>query len=163
MYITGYRNRELPAVAREEKARAGLAICLPGAQALLIHQLFNELLNGIGIERFKTQVGMSEDDLRRIFAEFHAWVEAQPYDADGVIRIRDEQGQGLSSFERVYTDDEIRSLRNLAEIVMLELGNEEFFTRTGFSLVEAKELVDGWNTAMLDPLHLGQQDLRAAS
>jgi len=39
---------------------------------------------------------------------------------------------------------------------MLELGQDEFFTLTGFSLAEAKQLLDRLNAALLGPLHLDQ-------
>jgi len=131
-------------------------ISLPSTQALLVHQLFNELLNGIRGVQFETQTGMSEAALRAIFDEFNTWVEACDYDSEGVIVIRDASGQPIGQFERDYTKAEIRTLRNMSEIVMLELGPEEFSTRTGFTLTEAKQLLDRWNSTLLEPLHLDQ-------
>jgi hypothetical protein len=129
-------------------------ISLPGPQALLVHQLCNEVLNGIHGIQFETQIGLGEIAIRVIFEELNVWVEACDYDANGVIVIRDSRGQPIGSFERTYTVLEIKALRNLAEVVMLELGQEEFFTRTGFFLAEAKELLDRFNEALLDPLQL---------
>jgi hypothetical protein len=45
-------------------------------------------------------------------------------------------------------------LRNAVEIVMLDLGQNEFFTRTGFSLADAAVLLDSLNATLLDSLHL---------
>jgi hypothetical protein len=132
-------------------------ISLDGPQALLVHQLFNELLNGIRGIQFEIQIGMSEAALRVIFDEFNTWVEAQAYDEAGVIVLRDSSGASLSSFERIYSSAEIKSIRNMAEVVMLDLGQEEFQTRTGFNLTEAKLLLDRFNAALLDPLHLDAQ------
>jgi len=131
-------------------------ISLPGTQTLLVHQLFNESLNGIRGIQFETHIGMSEPALRKLFDEVDAWIEACEYNADGVIVIRDAKGLPIGSFDRAYSASEIRALRNMAEVVMLDLGQEEFFTRTGFSLEEAKQLLDRLNSVLLDPLHLDQ-------
>jgi hypothetical protein len=131
-------------------------IVLAGTEALLVHQMLNNLLNGIHGIHFESQTGMSEVSLREIFEEFSLWVDACDFDGDGVIIIVDSQGQPIGEFERSYTSSEIKALRNMTELVMLELGRDEFFTLTGFSLAEAKQLLDGLNAALLGPLHLDQ-------
>lgn len=133
-----------------------MLIALPGPQAVLIHQIFNILINGMGRLNFETQIGMSEPALQEIFDEFNAWVEAQEHDENEVIVLWDEDGLPKSSFERIYSTSEIRSIRNMTEVAMLELGKYEFQTRTGFDLKEAKQLLDELNAALLDPLHLDQ-------
>ena len=137
-------------------------ISMPGPQALLLHQVFNDALNGIHGIQYETQIGMSEIALHAIFDEFNLWVEAQSHDADGVIVLYDDKGLPMSSFERMYTADEIRVLRNMTEFVMLDLGKYEFQTRTGFDLKEAKQLLDELNAALLDPLHLDQPTAEVA-
>jgi hypothetical protein len=84
-------------------------------------------------------------------------VDACQYDADGVIIVRDAFGNPVGKFERDFEPILIRALRNALEIAMLDLGQDEFFTITGFSLTEGKQLLDVLNTALLDPLHLGGQ------
>jgi len=46
--------------------------------------------------------------------------------------------------------------------VMLDLGQDEFLTRTGFSLDEASALLDRFNSALLYPLHIPRQTLAVA-
>lgn len=137
-------------------ARYLTQISLPGTQALLVHQLFNESLNGIRGIQFETHIGMSEPTLRKLFDEVDAWIDACEYDADGVIVIRNANGLPIGNFDRAYSASEIRALRNMAEIVMLDLGQDEFFTRTGFSLEEGKQLLDRLNSILLHPLHLDE-------
>jgi hypothetical protein len=144
-----------PAIAGA--ATAGMSpICLSGPQALLLHQALNALLNGIRGIQFETQVGMSEEALRDIFDELDVWIGKHELDADGVIVISDAGGLPISSWERVCSPVEIKALRNSLEVVMLDLAQSEFFTRTGFSLEEAKQLLDRLNSVLLDPLHLEQ-------
>jgi hypothetical protein len=154
MDTRGFAESSQASHTRPATADKPVVISLPGTQALLVHQLFNEILNGIHGIQFETQIGMSEAALQRIFDEFDAWVDAREYDARGVIVVRDASGRPIGKFERSYSVDEIRALRNMAEVVMLDLGQEEFFTRTGFSLAEAKQLLDRFNAALLDRLHL---------
>jgi len=119
-----------------------------------MHQMLNNLLNGIRGIQYESQTGISETELRKIFEEFSAWVDACDYDAEGVIVIVDSQGLPIGRFERNYSPIEIRALRNMTEVVMLELGQDEFLTLTGFLLTEAKQLLDQLNAALLGPLHL---------
>jgi hypothetical protein len=152
-----YANAEQTLPGRYPATSGSVHAVLAGTQALLVHQLFNELLNGIRGVQFETQVGMTESTLRAIFDEFNTWVEACAYDSNGVIVIRDASGHPIGQFERDYTEAEVRALRNMSEFVLLDLGQEEFFTRTGFTLVEAKQLLDLWNAMLLEPLHLEKQ------
>jgi hypothetical protein len=155
-------SRELVNPANPFRAAYGsvadstMLISLPGPQALLIHQIFNTLINGTGLPDCQTKIGMSESALDVIFDEFNDWVEAQERDQDEVIVLWDENGVPKSSFERAFSTSEIRSIRNMTEIAMLELGKYDFQTRTGFALTEAKHLLDELNAALLDPLHLDQ-------
>ncbi len=136
---------------------AAIEISLAATDVLLVHQLFNESLNGIRGIRHETQIGMREAELRSIFDEFNEWIEAREYDADGVIVIRDEKGAAIDRFSRMYSQAEIRALRNMTEVVMLDLGRPEFFARTGFSLAEAKQFLDRLNAILLESLHLDEQ------
>ena len=122
---------------------------LPGPQALLIHQVLNEILHGIRGIRIESQVGMDEAGLKEVFAFVNGWVREQPRDAQDLPVVSFEQ-----PLDRSYSVSEIRALRNAVELVMLELGQEEFFTRTGFSLSEAAALLDHFNAALLRPLHI---------
>jgi hypothetical protein len=131
-----------------------MRISLLGTEALLIHQALAALLNAIHGVRFEEQTGMSEAGLAKILEEFSKWVDNCKYDLNGVIVIRDANGNSIGSLEREFLPTEIRALRNSLEIVMLDLGHNEFFTVTGFSLDEAKRLLDRLNAALLDPLHL---------
>ncbi len=152
-----YANPAQALPGRYSASHASVHAIMPGPQALLVHQLFNELLNGIRGVRFETQIGMSEVALRAVFDEFNTWVEACEYDSNGVIVIRNASGHPLGQFERDYTEAEIRALRNMSEFVMLDLGQEGFFTRTGFTLAEVKQLLDRWNATLLEPLHLNRE------
>ena len=149
------KSNAVPDVVPGEFGRT-LHISLPGTQALLVHQLFNEAINGIRGVQFETQIGLDEIALQRLFDEFSAWVDACDYDSNGVIVIRDPNGVPIGSFERTYTALEIKALRNMAEVVMLDLGQAEFSTRTGFTLAEAKQVLDRFNESLLDPLRLDE-------
>ena len=140
----------------EEAIKAGpfpvsaeaVAFPLAGSQALLIHQSLNELLHGIrGVHVF-SQVGMSKPALKEIFDPLSAWIRAQETDVSGLP---------IATFDRPFSVTQIRALRNSVELVMLDLGQEEFSTRTGFSLAEAAELLDRFNTALLYPLRIDRQ------
>ena len=149
-------NSEQSEGSRAHTADGAMKLVLAGTEALLVHQMFNNLLNGIHGIQYESQTGMSEVALRKIFEEFSLWVDACEYDAEGVIVIADSQGLPIGRLEWNYTPVEIRALRNMTEVVMLELGQDEFFTLTGFSLAEAKQLLDRLNAALLGPLHLDQ-------
>ena len=118
---------------------------LPGPQALLVHQSLNEVLHGIQGIRVFSQVGVSKSALKEIFDPLDVWIRAQEKDANGLP---------VASLNRPFSVVEIRALRNSVELVMLDLGQAEFSTRTGFSLSEAAELLDRFNSALLDPLRI---------
>jgi hypothetical protein len=125
-----------------------VAFPLAGSQALLIHQSLNELLHGIrGVHLF-SQVGMSKPALKAIFDPLNVWIRMQETDSGGLP---------IAAFERTFSVAQIRALRNSVELVMLDLGREEFSTRTGFSLAEAAQLLDRFNAVLLDPLHIERQ------
>jgi hypothetical protein len=63
----------------------------------------------------------------------------------------------IATFDQPFSITQIRALRNAVELVMLDLGQDEFSTRTGFSLAAAAELLDRFNAALLDPLHIDRQ------
>ena len=116
---------------------------LTGPQALLLHQTLNEILHGIrGIHIF-SQVGINKAALEEIFASSNLWIRNQATDSNGLPN---------ANLTRSFSVHEIRALRNTVELVMLDLGQEEFFTRTGFSLAEAATLLDRFNFALLEPL-----------
>jgi hypothetical protein len=121
---------------------------LPGSQALLIHQSLNEILHGIRGVHCLSQIGMSKLALKEIFGPLNAWIRTQETDTSGLP---------ISSFDRPFSVAEIRALRNSVEFVMLDLGREEFSTRTGFALAEAAELLDRFNNALLHPLQMDRQ------
>jgi hypothetical protein len=132
-------------------------IVLPGTQALLLHQALAALMHAIHGVRFEEQTGVSSGALETLLGELRVWVDACQYDADGVIVVRDALGNPIGQFERDFEPIQIRALRNSLEIAMLDLGQNEFFTITGFSLTEGKQLLDVLNAALLDPLHLSAQ------
>ena len=118
---------------------------LPGPQALLLHQSLNELLHGIrGIHIF-SQVGINKAALEEIFASSNLWIRNQKTDSNGLPS---------TNLTRSFSVTEIRALRNTVELVMLDLGQEEFFARTGFSLDEAAALLNRFNFALLEPLRI---------
>jgi len=121
---------------------------LAGPQALLIHQTLNELLHGMRGVHVYSQVGMSKPALKEIFDPLNAWIRAQEMDTNGLP---------VATFDRPFSPPQIRALRNSVEVVMLDLGQEEFTTRTGFSLTEATALLDRFNSALLYPLHIDRQ------
>jgi hypothetical protein len=126
---------------------------LTGPQALLVHQSLNELLHGIRGIHIYSQVGISKVALGEIFASLNLWLQSQSLDANGLP---------FAGFVRSFSVGEIRALRNAVELVMLDLGHEEFFTRTGFTLVEAAELLDRFNATLLDPLQIDRQPRQIA-
>jgi hypothetical protein len=63
----------------------------------------------------------------------------------------------LAAFDRHFSISQMRALRNTVELVMLDLGQDEFSTRTGFSLAEAAALLDRFNSALLFPLSIHRQ------
>jgi hypothetical protein len=121
---------------------------LAGSQALLIHQSLNELLNGIRGIQVYPHVGLSKPALKEIFDPLNDWIRAQETDANGLP---------IATFDQPFSITQIRALRNAVELVMLDLGQDEFSTRTGFSLAAAAELLDRFNAALLDPLHIDRQ------
>lgn len=131
----------------------GVTFSLSGGQALLIHQALNELLHGIRGVRAFSQVGISKLALKGIFVLLNEWIAAQKKDANGLP---------VATFERTYSVAQLRALRNTVELVMLDLGRDEFRTRTGFSLMEAGELLNRFNAAFLDPLRLDQPTSRVS-
>jgi hypothetical protein len=141
-------SREATSAAPFSVTAKAVAFPLAGSQALLVHQSLNELLHGIqGVHAF-SQVGMSKPALKEIFDPLNHWIRAQKTDADGLP---------LAIFDRPFSVAQIRALRNSVELVMLDLGQEEFLTRTGFSLTEAAELLDRFNRALLCPLRIDRQ------
>jgi len=133
-----------------------LKLALPGTHALLLHQVMSVLLHVVRGVRFEAQIGVSSVALEALFREFDAWVNACEYDSQGVIVIRDAHGDPISKFEKEFEPIEIRALRNSLEVALLDLGQNEFFTITGFSLGEGKQLLDVLNAALLAPLHLDE-------
>lgn len=135
---------------------AQVRIVLPGTQALLIHQALAAVLHAIRGVRFEEQIGVSELVLETLLETLQVWVDACEYDSEGVIVVRDALGNPIGKFEKDFHPIQIRALRNALEIALLDLGQNEFFTITGFSLAEGKQLLDVLNAALLDPLHLDQ-------
>ena len=136
---------------------APVRITLPGTQALLMYQALAAVLHAIRGVRFEEQIGVSEATLGMLLEAFQVWVDACEYDSEGVIVIRDAFGNSIGKFEKDFHPIQIRALRNALEVALLDLGQNEFFTITGFSLVEGKQLLDVLNAALLDPLHLDQE------
>jgi hypothetical protein len=136
---------------------APVRVVLPGTLALLMHQVLAAVLHVIRGVRFEEQIGVSEVALGTFFEAFQVWVDACDYDSEGVIVIRDTLGNSIGTFEKELRPIQIRALRNALEVALLDLGQNEFFTITGFSLAEGKQLLDVLNAALLNPLHLDQQ------
>jgi len=134
-----------------------LKLALPGTDALLLHQVLGTLLYAIHGVRFEEQIGIGNAALEVLLKGFSEWVDACQYDAQGVIVIRDANGNPIGKYEKEFEPIEIRALRNSLEVVLLDLGENEFFTITGFSLSEGQRLLDVLNAALLAPLHLKQQ------
>lgn len=136
---------------------ATIRVILPGTQALLLHQALAAIVHAIHGVRFEEQTGVSREALEALLGDFQVWVDACEYDADGVIVVRDTLDNPIGKFEQDFEPIQIRALRNSLEIAMLDLGQSEFFTVTGFTLAEGKQLLDVLNAALLDPLRLGRQ------
>jgi hypothetical protein len=136
---------------------APVRIALPGTQALLMHQALAAVLHMIRGVRFEEQIGVSEAMLRMLLEALQVWVDACEYDSEGVIVVRDMLGNPIGKFEKDLHPIQIRALRNVLEVALLDLGQNEFFTVTGFSLTEGKQLLDVLNAALLGPLHLERQ------
>ncbi len=153
MNSKNFANYGSTASERYQMSSGITPITLPGASILLLHQALNQLWNCIGGAQFESQIGIQEVEARKLFGEFDVWVNAHPVDGEGVLAHRDAPGSS-DCFERVFGAMEIRALRNALEVVMLDLGQGDFFTCTGFSLAEAKLLLDQLNSLLMDPLHL---------
>ncbi len=136
---------------------APVRIAMPGTQALLMHQALAAVLHAIRGVRFEEQIGVSEVALGTLLETLQVWVDACEYDSEGIIVIRDALGNPIGKFEKDFHPIQIRALRNALEVALLDLGQNEFFTITGFSLAEGKQLLDVLNAALLDPLHLDRQ------
>jgi hypothetical protein len=136
---------------------AAVRLVLSGTQALLLHQALASLLHAIHGVRFEQQTGVSREALDELLEDLQVWVNECEYDTEGVIVVRDALGNPIGSFERSYRPAQIRALRNSLEIAMLDLGQNEFSTITGFTLTEGKQLLDELNAALLNPLHLDRK------
>ncbi len=110
-----------------------------------MHQTLNELLHGIQGVHIYSQVGINKLALREVFDSLDAWIRGQKMNRNGLP---------IAGLNRTFSISNVRALRNAVEFVMLDLGQEEFFTRTGFSLQEAAALRERLNSALLDPLHI---------
>jgi hypothetical protein len=132
-------------VAPDAAPAGAVAFALPGPQALLLHQSLNELLHGIRGIQFDSQVGIGKLALGEIFAALDGWIRAQK---------TTENGLPIGRFDRTFSLNDLRVLRNAVELVMLELGQDEFDTRVGFSLAEGAALLDRFNAALLSPLKI---------
>jgi hypothetical protein len=111
----------------------------------LIHQSLNAVLHGIRGIDFFSQVGIGKPALAETFDSLDEWLRVQE---------TNETGLPIARFDRPFSLGEIRALRNALELAMLDLGQEEFFTRTGFTLAEAADLLHRFNAALLNPLHI---------
>ena len=136
---------------------APVRIALPGTQALLMHQALAAVLHAIHGVHFEEQIGVGNAALKALLDGLQAWVDACEYDSKGVIVVRDALGNPIGKFEQEFSPVQIRALRNSLEVAMLDLGQEEFFTVTGFSLAEGKQLLDVLNATLLGPLHLNHE------
>lgn len=136
---------------------AAVRIVLAGTQALLLHQALAALAHAIRGVRYEEQTGVSKGVLEGLLKGLQVWVDACEYDAEGVIVVRDSHGNPIGKFEQEFSPVQVRALRNSLEVVMLDLGQDEFFTVTGFSLAEGKQLLDVLNAALLDPLDLNHE------
>ncbi len=122
-----------------------------------MHQALAAVLHAIRGVRFEEQIGVSEATLGTLLEALQVWVDACEYDSKGVIVVRDALGNSIGMFEKDLYPVQIRALRNALEVALLDLGQNEFFTITGFSLAEGKQLLDVLNAALLGPLHLDKQ------
>jgi hypothetical protein len=77
---------------------------------LLLWNIPNEVLNGFRVEHFEERIGASEDEFRRIAERWRSRSEAEILSLDA---------------------PEARAFRNALEVTLIELGSEEFQTRTG--------------------------------
>ena len=136
---------------------AVVRVVLPGTQALLMHQALAAVLHVIRGVQFEEQIGVGKATLEAFLDGLQLWVDACDHDPDGVIVVRDARGNPIGKFEYDFSPIQIRALRNSLEVAMLDLGQDEFFTLTGFSLAEGKQLLDVLNATLLGPLHLNRE------
>jgi len=110
-----------------------------------MHQSLNEILHGIRGIHIYSQVGIGKLALGDLFEALDQWIRAQR---------TSENGSPIGRFDRTFSVSQMRALRNTLELVMLDLGQDEFFTRTGFELSEGAALLDRLNSALLHPLRI---------
>jgi hypothetical protein len=88
--------------------------------SLLFSNIPNEVLNGFNIDRFEEQIGSSEDDFRKMAKRWRS----------------------KSNSELPFLDvAEMKVFRNALAITVLELGDDEFQTRTGCDFDKGKSIL----------------------
>ena len=116
-------------------------------ELLLLHQEISEAANGIYIDNFDDQVGISRDRASQILSALTSTLDQTSLDSDGIPH---------GYFELQFCAPEGRAIRNCMELVLADLGPEEFSIRTGFSFDEGRALFDKMNDALFDALHIQQ-------
>jgi hypothetical protein len=88
--------------------------------SLLCFNIPNEILNGFRVDRFEEQIGSTEDDFRKMAKRWRS----------------------KSNSELPFLDiAEIEVFRNALAITVLELGDDEFQTRTGCDFERGKNML----------------------
>jgi len=98
--------------SRDSINQSGIAtVQLDPVEARALRAALGEVCFGFTVPEFSRRIGGSEEDAQRLFARF------------------DQLGDQPATI--VLTEREIRLLKNAHAATLKELGNEEYFTRTG--------------------------------
>jgi hypothetical protein len=99
----------------------------PDEWRLLLWNVLNEVLNGFNVVDFDRVIGASQDEVKACFSRLRA-----------VPR----------HYAVVLSLDEASIFRNALALTLLELGLEEFQTRTGFDLDKAQAALNEWDRSL---------------
>lgn len=125
-----------------------LTLVMSAAQLQLLRQALVEALMGIGFDNLAGPVGVSEVRARNLIDALGGALQKQPHDSDGMP---------LGTYEVELPLEDARAFRNSLELVMIDLGNADFQTRTGFYPAEGAQMLDNLNAALIAPLHIDRQ------
>jgi methylmalonyl-CoA epimerase len=100
-----------------------MTIALDSAEARALRAALLEICHGFAIPDFNARIGGSQEDARRLFARF------------------DPLGDKPASIE--LTEHDLRLLHNAHAATLKELGNEEYFTRTGVEFSSGQAVLAG--------------------
>ena len=142
-------------ISKNQSSTCTGSLPLVNGELLLLHQEINEAANGIHIEGFDKQVGVSRERALQFLSVLTTALNHAQHNEDGVPS---------GSFDLQFCTSDGRALRNCMELVLADLGTEEFSIRTGFDFETGQALLHKMNDALFSALHSQQSSpLHSAS